>query len=93
VARTTRPTLVPPTLHAGADGDEVVWAQELLNAAGARLPVGGFFGAQTARALARFQSSRRLRASGVLDAASWKALERLHPREPSWALAPPDSAR
>jgi hypothetical protein len=93
VARTARRTIAPPTLHAGADGDEVVWAQELLNAAGARLPVGGFFGAQTARALVRFQSSHRLRASGVLDAASWKALERLHPREPSWALAPPDSAR
>jgi hypothetical protein len=93
VARTARRSIVPPTLPAGADGDEVVWAQELLNAAGARLPVGGFFGAQTARALVRFQSSRRLRASGVLDVASWKALERLHPREPSWALAPPDSAR
>jgi hypothetical protein len=93
VARTARRAIVPPTLHAGADGDEVVWAQELLNAAGARLPVGGFFGAQTARALVRFQSSHRLRASGILDAASWKALERLHPHEPSWALAPPDSAR
>jgi hypothetical protein len=81
-----------PTLRAGADGDEIVWAQELLNAAGARLPVGGFFGAQTARALARFQARRRLPASGVLGPATWRALLRLRPREPSWAKAPPLSA-
>jgi len=88
-----RRAIVAPTLHPGADGDEVVWAQELLNAGGARLPVGGFYGAQTARALARFQRSRRLPASGILGAATWRALERLHPRELSWAGGPPDSAR
>ncbi len=88
-----RRKLNAPTLRPGADSDEVVWAQELLNAAGARLPVGGFFGAQTARALAHFQAAHHLRASGILDAASWRALERLHPHEPSWAKGPPDSAR
>ena len=40
-----RKAIVAPTLHAGACGDEIVQAQELLNAAGAHLPVGGFFGA------------------------------------------------
>jgi hypothetical protein len=84
--------LAPPTIRPGADGDEIVWAQELLNAAGARLPVGGFFGAQTARAVARFQAAHRLRRTGLLDAATWRALLRLHAREPSWAAAPPDSA-
>lgn len=88
-----RRAVVAPTLHPGADGDEVVWAQELLNAAGARLPVGGFYGAQTARALARFQRSHRLPANGVLGAATWRALERLRPRVLSWAGGPPDSAR
>jgi len=82
-----------PTLHAGADGDEIDWVQELLNAAGARLPVGGFFGAQTAHALARFQARHGLPASGVLTPATWRALLHLHPREPSWANGPPDSAR
>jgi hypothetical protein len=79
--------------RAGADGDEIVWAQELLNATGARLPVGGFFGAQTAHALAAFQARHRLPASGVLGPATWRALLRLRPREPSWAEGPPDSAR
>jgi hypothetical protein len=92
-ARLARRVALLPTLHAGADSDEIVWAQELLNAAGAQLPVGGFFGAQTARAIARFQARHHLPASGVLGPATWKALLRLHPREPSWAKGPPDSAR
>jgi Putative peptidoglycan binding domain len=82
-----------PTLRAGADGDDVVQAQELLNAAGAHLPVGGFFGAQTDHAVASFQTRYSLRASGVLDPATWRALLHFHPREPSWASAPPDSAQ
>jgi Putative peptidoglycan binding domain len=91
--RLPRRAPAPPTVRAGADGDEIVWAQELLDAAGAHLPVGGFFGAQTARALEHFQSHHRLHADGVLGAATWRALERLHPHEPSWAKGPPDSAR
>jgi putative peptidoglycan binding protein len=92
-ARLTRRAVIAPTLRAGADGDEVLWAQELLDAAGARLPLGGFFGAQTAAALARFQERHHLPADGVLRPASWKALLRFHPRAPSWAAHPPDSAR
>ncbi len=83
-----RPILAP-TVHAGACGDEIVQAQELLNAAGAHLPVGGYFGAETARAVASFQSRHRLAPSGALGPATWRALLRLHPREPSWASAPP----
>jgi hypothetical protein len=90
--RTARKTIAASTLRAGADGDEVVQAQELLNAAGAHLPVGGFFGAQTERAVGAFQARHRLSVNGVLGPATWKALLRFHPREPSWASAPPDSA-
>ena len=82
-----------PTLRPGADGDQVVWAQELLNAGGARLPVGGFFGAQTTRALVSFQARSGLRPDGVLDPATWRRLMRLRAREPSWANAPPQSAQ
>ena len=81
-----------PTVRAGADGDAVLWAQELLNAAGARLPVGGFYGAQTERALLRFQARRHLHRSGLLDPPTWRALLRLRAREPSWAKGPPLSA-
>jgi len=98
VALATPPAALPrrvlplPTLRAGADGDEIVWAQELLNAAGAHLPVGGFFGTQTATAVAHLQARHRLPANGMLTPATWKALLRLHAREPSWAHGPPDSA-
>jgi peptidoglycan hydrolase-like protein with peptidoglycan-binding domain len=88
-----RKAVLLPTVHASADGDEIVQAQELLNAAGAHLPVGGFFGAQTAHAVAAFQARHHLSASGLLDAATWKALLRFRPREPSWAAGPPDSAQ
>ena len=88
-----RRTLSPATIHPGADGDEVDWAQELLNAAGAKLPVGGFYGAETDRAVAAFQRHHRLTPSGVLGPATWRALLRRHALEPSWAAGPPDSAR
>jgi hypothetical protein len=86
-------TVVLPTLRPGADGDEVVWAQELLNAQGARLPVGGFYGAQTSRAVGTFQIRHHLAPNGVIGPATWKLLKRLQAQEPSWAKAPPDSAR
>jgi hypothetical protein len=88
-----RKPVLAPTLHAGADSDEIVQAQELLNAAGAHLPVGGFYGAETERAVAAFQARHHLQASGVLGTATWKALLRFHPRAPSWANGPPDSAQ
>jgi putative peptidoglycan binding protein len=85
----TRRATVAPTLRAGGCGDEIVQAQELLDAAGAHLPVGGYFGAETARAVTSFQARHRLPPSGVLTPATWRALLRLRPREPSWASAPP----
>ncbi len=91
--RSPQRALSIPTLRPGADSDEVLWAQELLNAAGAKLPIGGFYGAQTARAVGRFQSRHRLHVSGLLTSATWKALMRFRAREPSWAKGPPASAR
>lgn len=81
--------ILAPTIHAGACGDEIVQAQELFNAAGAHLPVGGYFGAETGRALASFQRRHRLAPNGTLGPATWRALLRLRPREPSWTSAPP----
>jgi hypothetical protein len=83
----------PATVSPGADGDEVLWAQELLNAAGAHLPVGGYFGAMTGRAIVAFQARHHLHRDELLDAATWRALQRYRAREPSWAHTVPDSAR
>jgi peptidoglycan hydrolase-like protein with peptidoglycan-binding domain len=48
--------------------------QYLLNARGARLAVDGAFGPQTRNAVIAFQRARHLPATGVADAATWKAL-------------------
>ncbi len=88
-----RKLVIAPTLRAGACGDEIVQAQELLNAAGAHLPVGGFFGAETERAVSAFQARHRLTPSGVLGAGTWRALLRSRPREPSWGSAAPTCER
>jgi hypothetical protein len=86
-------TFTFPAVSPGADGDEVVWAQEHLNGAGARLPVGGFYGAQTAEAVARFQRRHHLKADGILGPSTWRTLLKVRPRIPSWAKAPLQSAR
>jgi hypothetical protein len=88
-----REPLLAPTMHPGADGDQIVWAQELLNAAGARLPVGGYYGAETDRAVASFQARHDLRPTGIITPSTWQALSRFRPHEPSWIKGPPDSAR
>jgi len=48
--------------------------QYLLNAHGARLTVDGHFGAKTKAAVIAFQRSRKLAASGVVNARTWKQL-------------------
>ena len=55
--------------------------------------MGGFYGARTDRAVAAFQRRHRIAATGASAAATWRALLRLHAREPSWASGPPQSAR
>ncbi len=84
---------VAATIHPGADGDEVDWAQELLNAAGAssRSAV-----STAPRHTVRSRPSSATIASpatGVLGPATWKALLRRRAHEPSWASGPPESAR
>ena len=82
-------TLLPATVQAQSlqpwpvlrQGPNSTWPkvtvrslQYLLNARGARLAVDGAFGPQTKNAVIAFQRARHLPASGVADAATWKAL-------------------
>ncbi len=49
------------------------------------LVVDGSFGSLTLAAVKAFQTSRKLSATGVVDAATWKALElKVHPLYPYW---------
>ena len=68
-------------------GDLVVWAQEHLITAGAELPVTGFFGTQTARAVRLFKEARGLPANAIIDTETWNALLTFTPYRPRWTAA------
>jgi hypothetical protein len=76
-----------PLLKRKSRGDMVVWAQQHLVAAGADLPVTGFFGPKTARAVREFKESKGLPANGVIETDTWNALLELTPYRPNWAAA------
>ncbi|HEU4739738.1 MAG TPA: peptidoglycan-binding domain-containing protein [Solirubrobacterales bacterium] len=82
-----RQEVVHPLLKRKSRGDLVVWAQEHLIAAGAELPVTGFFGAQTARAVRLFKEARGLPANAIVDTETWNALLAFTPYRPRWTAA------
>jgi hypothetical protein len=82
-----RPEVVHPLLKRKSRGDLVVWAQEHLVAAGADLPVTGFFGPKTARAVREFKEARGLPANGIVDTETWNALLAFTPYRPRWTAA------
>ena len=82
-----RPDPTHPLLKRKSRGDMVVWAQQHLVAAGADLPVTGFFGPKTARAVREFKESKGLPANGVINTDTWNALLELTPYRPRWAAA------
>jgi hypothetical protein len=80
-----RTEVVHPLLKRKAEGDMVVWAQEHLVAAGAELPVTGFFGQQTARAVHLFKEAHGLPANAIVDTETWSALLAYTPYRMRWA--------
>jgi hypothetical protein len=109
-----RPTTQMPTLSTRgqggiSSGDLVVWAQEHLVKAGARISIDGGFGPKTQAAVTSFQTWHGLDPTGLVDAATWQALLRYAPVSVTWTsrgarasaasgrgslrLVPPRSAR
>jgi hypothetical protein len=82
-----RQEVVHPPLKRKAKGDLVVWAQQHLVAAGAEVPVTGFFGPRTARAVRLFKEARGMPANGVIDTDTWEQLLVFTPYRPNWAAA------
>jgi hypothetical protein len=80
-----RPVDIDPTQRRGARGDQVVWLQQHLYAAGFRIPITGVFGAQTLRAVRQFQTSRQLQVDGVVGNATWKRLLKVQPVRVRWS--------
>jgi hypothetical protein len=71
-----RPLSSFPYLHAGSQGDLVVWAQEHLRGAGRHPPVTGYFGDKTVRAVRHFQADEGLHVNGAISTATWRHLLR-----------------
>ena len=80
---TTRPgsgptttTTARPTLQQGSTGPDVVALQQRLNALGYNVGTpDGQFGAGTKAQVVAFQQAHGLTANGVVDAATWAALD------------------
>ncbi len=60
-------------------GDLVVWAQRLLVGAGHQMVIDGDFGPGTTQAVAAFQQSKGLGATGRIDSATWRELLKVTP--------------
>jgi hypothetical protein len=78
------PTLSVKSQHGISSGDLVVWAQEHLMKAGARITIDGGFGPKTRTAVESFQTSHGLSPTGVIDAVTWRALLRYPPETVTW---------
>lgn len=62
-------------LARGDEGDAVTFLQETLVEAGFELEIDGVFGADTERAVRRFQQDNELDVDGVVGDETWEALE------------------
>ena len=72
------------TLVKGNIGDQVIWAQQHLDGAGARIPIDGDYGASTVAAVKAFQAAHGLAVSGQINGRTWDVLLRYKPRAVTW---------
>ncbi|MBN8868028.1 MAG: peptidoglycan-binding protein [Solirubrobacterales bacterium] len=75
------------SLDRGDRGDQVVWLQQFLIAAGNDLEPTGIFGGGTYRAVRKFQRKKGLEADGVVGTQTWNRLMRLTPVRVRWSAA------
>ena len=72
----TNAALASPTLRSGSQGHEVLLLQQKLKNAGYTIRnVDGVFGTETERAVAEFQRDQKIRITGIVNNATWRALK------------------
>lgn len=81
------PSRTVATIRRGNKGDLVIWAQEHLYGAGARIAIDGIFGPKTQAAVRSFQAHRHMPVTGKIDAATWNALLKIAPVKVTWTIA------
>ena len=83
-----------PTLREGSHGHEVLVLQQALQKAGYKIKTAdGVFGKETERAVAEFQRDNKIKITGVVNNATWRALKEL-PAKKTWGIdVPPPAAK
>ena len=78
-----------PTLREGSHGHEVLVLQQALQKAGYKIKnADGVFGKDTERAVAEFQRDNKIKITGVVNNATWRALKNLPEKRP-WGIDVP----
>ena len=81
-----------PTLREGSHGHDVLVLQQALQKAGYKIKtVDGVFGKETERAVAEFQRDSKIKITGVVNSATWRALKNLPAKRP-WGIDVPPPA-
>ena len=81
-----------PTLREGSHGHEVLVLQQALQKAGYNIKsADGVFGKDTERAVAEFQRDSKIKITGVVNSATWRALKNL-PAKRLWGIDVPPPA-
>ena len=81
-----------PTLREGSHGHEVLVLQQALQKAGYKIKtVDGVFGKETERAVAEFQRDSKIKITGVVNNATWRALKEV-PAKKTWGIDVPPPA-
>ena len=74
-----------PTLQQGSHGHEVMLLQQKLDSIGYKLSsLDGVYGAETEQAVAEFQKDQKIRVTGIVNNATWRALKKAKPRSRPW---------
>ncbi|SFT82154.1 Cell wall-associated hydrolase, NlpC family [Selenomonas sp. GACV-9] len=83
--------LASPTLQTGSHGHDVLLLQKKLKTIGYTIrTVDGVYGDETERAVAEFQRDQKIRVTGIVNNATWRALKKAKQRE--WGVDVPKPA-
>ena len=81
--------LASPTLSSGSHGHEVLLLQQKLKGIGYTIrTVDGVFGSETERAVAEFQRDQKIRVTGIVNNATWRALKGAKARKGNAGVTP-----
>ena len=86
------PAYASPTLQQGSHGHEVMVLQQKLSSIGYKIKnLDGIYGAETERAVAEFQRDQKIRITGIVNNATWRALKKAKPRTWGTDVPKPES--